>query len=362
LGALHPETALENVQTYLFEGLVLYLLITNLINTKDELRLATWALLLAGIVIAVPPLMQHVSGAYASDFGGFAQLEKRPEGAELLAGEWKGTIRHAGSIGEKNRFAQVLLMLVPLGFCRFLAERPFAGRAAGAFVAVLAFMGAALAFSRGAAVAFALVVVAAAVLGCLSRKQTCLIFVALVLGALANPEYRARMASLADLRKLASQGGQTYADGALKGRATEMAAAGLVFRDHPIVGVGPGMFRHHAQEYGQRIGIRALERERQSHSLLLDVAAENGILGLICVGAIFWQLTRRLRKTRSTLQATDPAGVQLVNGYLLAMITYFATGLFLHFAYIRYFWLMLALTDSAGALANNVQERRSNLT
>ena len=34
-------------------------------------------------------------------------------------------------------------------------------------------------------------------------------------------------------------------------------------------------------------------------------------------------------------------------GFILALAGYLATGLFLHFSYVRYFWLMIALADAA---------------
>jgi len=37
---------------------------------------------------------------------------------------------------------------------------------------------------------------------------------------------------------------------------------------------------------------------------------------------------------------------------MLAVAAYMTTGLFLHFSYIRYFWLMLALAGSAAYVAD----------
>ena len=47
--------------TLLFEGLILYLLITNVIRTTAVLRGATWALLGAGVLMSIVPLYQQVT-------------------------------------------------------------------------------------------------------------------------------------------------------------------------------------------------------------------------------------------------------------------------------------------------------------
>jgi len=42
----------------------------------------------------------------------------------------------------------------------------------------------------------------------------------------------------------------------------------------------------------------------------------------------------------------------MVTAFMLAIIAYLASGIFLHFAFIRYFWLMMALAGAASYIAN----------
>jgi O-antigen ligase len=128
-----------------------------------------------------------------------------------------------------------------------------------------------------------------------------------------------------------------------------MLAAAMVFADHPVLGVGPDMFRYYYQEYAQESNYRILTTNREAHNLFLGVAADNGILGLICFGMILFVNFRGLVHVRQHWIQTRPEYVNLANGFILAILAYLATGLFLHFAYIRYFWLLMAL---AGALIN----------
>ena len=59
------------------------------------------------------------------------------------------------------------------------------------------------------------------------------------------------------------------------------------FKDHPIVGVGPGQFfRRYSQEYGNQLNLRFLATNRQAHNLYLAIAADTGILGLATFLAI----------------------------------------------------------------------------
>ena len=53
LFARRPEISWVSLQTFLLEGLILYLLITNLVRTPTQLRHATWGLLIAGCIMGV---------------------------------------------------------------------------------------------------------------------------------------------------------------------------------------------------------------------------------------------------------------------------------------------------------------------
>ncbi len=353
LGADRPAAAWEEWQTFLQEGVILYLLVTNLVRTPGVLRGATWSLLLAGCLMGGLPLVQQWTGDYDNQFAGFAQTEDEPgfETGRVTPAGSATQRRLAGPIGEKNRYAQVMLMLLPLGLYRIRSESNRWLKVLAAACVVLAAAGAYLAFSRSTIIAAGLTVCVAAALGYVSRARVFAALTLAVLLLLGTPEYRARLASLADVTQLFASGRHSHADGALKGRATEMGAALLVTADHPVLGVGPGMFKHYAQEYGERIGYRALQDERQAHCLLLQVAAETGLPGLICVLGVFavcgWNLVRGRE-----LSAARPEVADMAAAFLLVLSVYFMTGLFLHFAFIRYFWVIVALADCAALIAH----------
>jgi O-antigen ligase len=140
-------------------------------------------------------------------------------------------------------------------------------------------------------------------------------------------------------------------DGAIRGRATAMAAAALVFADHPVVGVGPGQFQYYSAEYGNRLGLRILEGDREAHSLFLDLAANYGILGLFFFLAMVLVPMRVILGARRRLAGRRPSLSYLTIGFGFALLAYLGTGIFLHLSYVRYFWLMLALADTAALIA-----------
>jgi O-antigen ligase len=138
-------------------------------------------------------------------------------------------------------------------------------------------------------------------------------------------------------------------DGAIRGRATEMLAAVLVFLDHPLLGVGPGQYApFYSKKYhlNPAIAFRHLPRPRPAHSLYFQMAAETSIIGLALFLAMvlvpmhqLWQAQRRWARSRPDL-------ANLATAFLLSLVAYLGTGIFLHLAYQRYYWLLLALVGA----------------
>ena len=345
-----PAVALDGLTVSLVEGFGLYLLITNLVRTSAVLREVTWVLLFAGMLMGGLGVYQQVTKTFDKTYGGFAQATDGQFGVETDRGRTEQR-RLSGPIGEKNRYAQIMLMLVPLGLFRFWSERLFKWRALAGLGTALAALGAMLTFSRGGAVGFGLMLVVMAVMGYLRPRQLVVISGGLASLLVAVPQLRTRMLSLQSLAGLAGNG-RVEASGSFRGRATEILAAVRVFADHPILGVGPGRFKYYSAEYGNQGGLRALDGTREAHSLYPAIAAETGALGLVCFLGILFVTLRDLARVRKRCLLSDQDAANTATGFMLAVVVYMATGLFLHFSYIRYFWLMLALAGSAAYIAD----------
>ncbi len=87
----------------------------------------------------------------------------------------------------------------------------------------------------------------------------------------------------------------------------------------------------------------------------MEIAAEHGALGLVSFLAILFVTFRELSQVRRRLLDDRPDIANLATGFILAIATYLATGLFLHFSYVRYFWLMLALASATAYVARRIE-------
>lgn len=348
-----PAVAFSEVVTLLMEGVVLYFLVVNTVRSPRTLRLAVWGLLAAGTFLGGLSLYQQVTGSFNNDFWGFAQVSQAAfgTGVETLLGEVEQP-RLGGPMGQQNRYAQIMLMLFPLGLFRFWGERSRLLRLIALGCTLIIVTGMALTFSRGAAVGLVLVVILMTVTRYIKVRQLLLIVLSMALVLQFVPQYAVRLSSLtvAFTGVFADQdtAGVASADGAVQSRLTEGLAAALVFADHPVLGVGPGMYKYYYQTYAQRVGIRVLPGTREAHSLYLGVAAENGLLGLLTLGLVLLTVLWPLDQARRRWADRDPDRAALAAGFLFAVVAYLATGIFLHFAYIRYFWLVMALASVAG--------------
>jgi O-antigen ligase len=338
--------ATNNLITFILEGLGIFFLITNVVRTPRMMRQVTWALLLAGGFIGALSVYQQFTHTFHNDYWGFAQMSfaQINTGVETINGAITAP-RLAGQIGEKNRYAQVMLMLVPIGIFRFWGEKKNLMRLLAAVMTGLIAMGAALAYSRGAAVGFVLMMLIMVFMRYIKIWQVGIVVVLLAVVLAAVPTYATRLNSLQTLAASFSDdsGGVASADGATLSRLTEMGAAGLVFLDHPILGVGPGLFPLYYQGYSELIGLRTLNEDRQAHDLYISIAAENGGLGLACFLMVIYMTLRGLARSRKRWLKDEPEIANMATAYMLSIVTYLTTGIFLHFAFIRYFWLIMAL-------------------
>ena len=359
------EVTKSAVTEFVFEGLLLYFLITNAVRTPRALRLVIRALLLAGFVSAVVPCYQQLTGSFGSNFGGFGQTSETGfrTGEVSSRGEVR-QIRLAGPIGEQNRYAQNMLMLLPIGLFLFLSERSKRWRLLALLFTAVTGSGFLLAFSRGGAVAFLILLATMVLMRIFRARQVLIVGLVASLGLVAVPQYLARMKTLGNISVVLLEAGPKAADldSAARRRIAEMIAAAMVFADNPVIGVGPGMFKYYSQEYGNRLGIRKITETRRAHSLYLEVAAEGGALGLISFFGLILVTMYGLILARTRLLHGPPGAMpeaererlelsNTVTGFLLALIAYLACGLFLHLAYIRFFYAMLALAGAASGVA-----------
>jgi O-antigen ligase len=347
LAANRPDVAVAKMKVAATECLLLYVLITNAIRHWTTLRQVVWVLVAAAALMGALGAYQQATGTQHRDYGGFAQVPGIAPAEVLMEGK---AARFAGPVGEKNYFAQFMLMALPLAGIGLASACSLRRRVLAVLACVFIGLGIALTASRGAAVGFLVMLIVMTGMRYIKVRHAIAGLVGLVLVASAFPQYAARLQSLGRVAHVLSQGKQIqHADKATQGRLTEMAAACLVFVEHPVLGVGPGMFRYHFLEKADALGFQVHGTTRMAHCALLEIAAEHGVLGLGSFLAILLVTLWRLAKIRTT--DTRPEVVNMATAFILVVVVLITTGVFLSFAYVRYYWLMLALAASVEIVA-----------
>lgn len=350
--AVGQVVAIERITIYLGEGLLIYFLVRNAIRTLPQLRAALFTVLAAGSLLAGIAVTQNVTDNYENEFIGLSprsleHLEGLPASARE---EVSLEDRARGPVDDPNRFAQILLMVLPLAVIFGMN----AGRKRGAVLAWgcagLLMAGVLLTYSRGALLTVVVMMVAAAPLGLIRPGRLVgVLAVSAVLTLVAVPGLADRVATMAGVAGLFGPS-TVEPDGPTRGRTTQMLAALAAYMDHPVLGVGPGQyFAYHSVEYQSipEIAFRDLPDPRRAHNLYLEIAADTGTTGLVVFMAIPLLLLLDLRRHRRFFFPHRPELARLAAGFSLALLAYLGTGMFLHLAFERYYWLLVALTAAA---------------
>ncbi len=127
----------------------------------------------------------------------------------------------------------------------------------------------------------------------------------------------------------------------LTGRLDGWRAAGWMFEQHPLLGVGHGAYR---AEFGfaklalKEEGVRFYRRQHQpyfvnAHNEILEVAAETGALGL---GALLWGLFCLARAARRRARSLGPEDLGFLVGGLVAMVIVASTNFPFRIALVAY--------------------------
>jgi oligosaccharide repeat unit polymerase len=362
-----PVVARKAVVTYLTEGLLLYLLVSNAVRTTRTLNRVVWVLIIAGTLLGAISIYQELTHSYANNYGGLAQVDRVDSGGgfNIAPQDSEEKIlrpRLGGPLGSENRYAQIMVVLMPLALIRVFRERSRRLRLLAASASLLILGGLLLTFSRGAAVGLGATLVLMVLLREIKLRQILvLLAVVTAIVALAIPDYVTRLSSLQGVTGISTTDDSGYPDRAVLGRATENLAAWYTFLDNPLTGVGPGVyFREYSQEYANRLGLRYLESERRGHSLYLEMAADTGVIGLGAFLALVVTALAYLYRNMRYWRERDRERSMVASSFFFALIAYLGTAFFLHLSYQRYFWLLLALASSAiWALEH---ERRSEAT
>ena len=329
----------------LLDDVIIAMLIVLLMQRYQSIRVVVWSLLVSGTFIASISVYQYITGQFTNAFGGFGQAA-----IMNIVGE-SNDYRILGTFGSPNSYAQVLVVLVPLAFDRLLNERRLLARFAAGFALVMVVLTVIFTFSRSGFLALA-VVAFLTLLRYRPKLETLLIGLALAatLALFMPAQYTERLSTLTSFLPGSTSSAQSEVS--FRGRINEYAVGFLMFADYPFLGVGLKNYPANYLEYSPRVGIDPRREQRAPHSLYIEVAAEQGILGVLAFALILIAVFRGTARAARQFGEMGLRRVQSMTSALsIGMIGYLTASFFVHGSYPRPFWLLVGILLAAANIA-----------
>jgi putative inorganic carbon (HCO3(-)) transporter len=333
-GASDRAAAVGETQDLVSYAAIVTLLVL-LLDTPAWLRRAVWAVALGVGLLASLAILQQVTKAYGTSFGGFAGV--------LPAGD---AMRSAGPLNP-NPFGQVLATAGVLAFYLARIQTRPSARLLAAAISVACVVGVVYTQSRAALIALVIVAVLIGLLnGVRLRTLAVAVCAAIAIGSVVVPQsLHQRVGALSE----GTAANSSFRDSnSLRGRTSENLAGVQMWADHPLLGVGPVNFEVHYQSYSEQIGIDRRSEARGAHNLYLESFAELGLFGGIAFLSVIGLSLAGAWRARSRLAGPDAL---LCEGVAVAIGAFLICAITLHSSYARYQWIFLGLGLAAGCLA-----------
>ncbi|MGB8982657.1 MAG: O-antigen ligase family protein, partial [Anaerolineales bacterium] len=317
----------------------------------------TWLIIITTTLLASLSVYQLVTSNYQQNFFQLASVQM-----DKVFGD-SSTPRVGGPINAPNIWGQILVAVSTLLIFRIIHEKRTVTKLAGLFMLGIILYIMLNTYSRCAYLVLAIDLV---LIMFVFEKHfdPRVAFAGLTILILTIPflpaTYRERFNTLT---AFTSENG-IYQDTSFRGRSSEMLTGLAMFAEHPILGVGAANYRPNYQRYAQLVGIEFRAEERDAHSLYVQVLAETGILGVMAFLGLVFFLLEALNKAIRTLERSPHLHEWLpwINAIRLALLSYLMTSIFLHNAYIRYFWILVAMALAAIQITDNMLNRRERTT
>lgn len=345
--------AFTPISRFVLEGMVLYFLILNAVRTPAILRRCLWAIIIAGAMLGSLSLIQDLTRTYDNQYGGLALTRTTNELGEireprLRVGDNSLTDtdtrpRAMGSIGDPNFYGQILAALLPIALLRVWSESRTQLRVLAALAVFAIVGGILLTFSRGAGLAVVALALALVPLGYIRLRYGLIAIATAAIVLALSPDYLQRIKTVAELESTSMRS----ADASMQERATIMMASVRVFLDHPVLGVGAGQAKDYIAPYSNLLGYTRATPGKAAHNIYLEILVDTGVLGFAAFAAIVSVAICRLHRLRRYWLSRHPEHSHTLAGLLLAVVAFLLTGMFLHRADARYFWLIIAMCGAA---------------
>jgi putative inorganic carbon (hco3(-)) transporter len=329
------------------KNIVIALVVVILLQRGPAFRRVLWILIGIGFFLGTLSVYQYFTKTFDNDYGGFAINQQE----QII-----GTIddyRSTGPIGDPNIFAQIMVVLVPISFERFLHEKNKGLRLAALWAFAVSVLTILLTYSRGGFVALAVSMLVLFLYYPPRRFQIPILILSVVVFiAVLPPNYINRLSTLTMFFQPRLTNGINEVS--LQGRLSENLTAWEMVKSHPLFGVGLSSYRYLFPFYSKSLGIALVATERDAHNLYLEVLAETGVIGFLVFSVLLFVSFRTVfRARRIFLQANMNNYAGMVTGFLAGLTGYFVAGLFIHNAFPRFFYLLLGLALSLRLVAQN---------
>jgi len=336
-----PGGAIEVFTDGYFKILIVFVLMMNTLTTPKRLERLTWLILVCCGYVATLAVFNYARGVNLVENGRLA-----------------GPV--AGLFGNPNDLALNMVTFMPaatvvaLGRHHSILKRLIAAGILAEMLAVVVFTK-----SRGGAIGLGVMLAVLVLLGRKIRPGFAMIAVIAVLAAtpFMPQSFWDRMASITN-----EEVDKRDFTGSTESRRRLLTEGINTFVERPLTGVGAGQFKNYNPP-GRR------ERWRETHNVLLQVASETGVLGLLTFAFLIVRAglaaaaTRRML-ARAQRQRTDPLRLAMSDSdrrslyaHTVAMTAglagWFVCAMFASVAYNWTFYYLLALVVAARTLTRD---------
>lgn len=247
---------------------ILYLLLINIIETRDSLRGLLWVLTITGILM-------FAYGIYTS----------------FIANSLLQSARMTSFIEDPNSYAIKLVPVVAFSYCISKTEKSNILKMLGYIILLSSIAAIILSFSRGSLLGLLAIFI---ILGAkeLRKPHVVIAFVIILIVAIAlvpNELLSSRFTKIGDITM----------DKSIVQRLKLLKGGVQMFLEHPVFGVGIGNFIVHSRDYTHTINAMV------AHNSYLHVAAELGIIGVSFFIAMILTTLKQLRTIYSSISQNN---------------------------------------------------------
>lgn len=304
------------------KALILYFAISNLVRTKNQIVGLVWTLIVLNVILCLIGFYQYAHGI-----------------GEVYAKE--GILRIRALAEESNYFAMDLTIAISLAFGLFYGHK---GRPILKIVIIGAIFLFALTtiftFSRAGFIQLVVVFILSFWLRVFKKNKVLAILIGLILFFALVPlvpqKYWARTSTI-----------MNFQDPSIQRRLTGWTSGiGMMFQ-HPVKGVGFGVFRFGFLEYAYEkgyLGQTYFNEPLDAHNIYIQTGAELGVFGLILLLLLIIWTFKYLRKATIIFREKDAILLSEISSALqVSLWVYLIASSLLSLLHLLIFWMLIPL-------------------